>query len=102
MDEIVVRQPALKRAKLLLYQSAHLSQCLLFFDHMAPRPNLTTSIWGRAVPGRVLPLIFRPNGPILSRLILILPLVGTCNCQKLQAIALAKDEGNRSITEVST
>jgi hypothetical protein len=38
--EINFRQPALKRARLLVYQSAQLNQCLLFIEHMAQGPEL--------------------------------------------------------------
>jgi hypothetical protein len=39
LDEIDVRQPALKRARLRVYQSAQLRQWLLFLEHMAPGPE---------------------------------------------------------------
>jgi hypothetical protein len=39
LDEIEVRQPALKRARLRVYQSAQLRQRLLLLEHMAPGPD---------------------------------------------------------------
>jgi hypothetical protein len=75
LDEIGVRQPALKRAKLLINQSAHVSQYLqvLIYD-LYVRP---CHAW------------LRPCREYFAEFgfLLILPLVGTgCNCQKLRAI----------------
>jgi hypothetical protein len=51
MGEIRVRQPALKHAKLIVYQYEHISKRLSFFYHYGYSPYLTTSICVRTIPG---------------------------------------------------